>query len=109
MFNSAFDAITGNTDDYWPVEMREGIEGERGFMADEQLGVYKSGFATTQAAYDAADLHRMLFVPARLVVLGEDRYQWATKMTEADWRLWTLLRFVRPTITISNAYCTTAS
>ena len=27
MFNSAFDRITGNRDDYWPVELRDEIEG----------------------------------------------------------------------------------
>ena len=26
MFNSAFDAVTGNTDDYWPEHMRDDIE-----------------------------------------------------------------------------------
>ena len=26
MFNSAFDGITGNTDDYWPEDMRDAIE-----------------------------------------------------------------------------------
>ena len=26
MFNSAFDGLTGNTDDYWPTDLRDAIE-----------------------------------------------------------------------------------
>ena len=55
MFNSAFDEITGNTDDYWPVELRDEMEPVNDRIYDTfNNGVYKSGFATSQAAYDAA-------------------------------------------------------
>jgi len=55
MFNSAFDGITGNTDDYWPIDMRDAIAPVNDRIYDTfNNGVYKSGFATTQAAYDAA-------------------------------------------------------
>ena len=55
MFNSAFDQITGNRDDYWPTSLREAIEPVNArIYSTLNNGVYKSGFATTQAAYDAA-------------------------------------------------------
>lgn len=51
MMNSAFDDITGNTDDYWPMDMREDIKAinARNY-SDIRSGMYKSGFATTQPA-----------------------------------------------------------
>lgn len=57
-------------------------------------GVYKCGFATTQAAYDAAvgPLFESLdWLEARL---SRGRYLMGDRLTEADWRLWTtLMRF----------------
>lgn len=95
MFNSAFDGITGNTDDYWPEEMRDDIEEVNARVYDTvNNGVYKSGFATTQEAYDAA-VHPLFdsldWLEDRL---GKGRYLMGDRMTEADWRLWTtLIRF----------------
>jgi len=55
MFNSAFNGLTGNTDDYWPEAQRDAIEEVNARIYDTiNNGVYKSGFATTQEAYDAA-------------------------------------------------------
>ncbi|MEM6898038.1 MAG: glutathione S-transferase family protein, partial [Pseudomonadota bacterium] len=55
MFNSAFDGITGNTLDLWPAELRDEIEVVNSRIYDTlNNGVYKSGFASTQQAYDAA-------------------------------------------------------
>ena len=95
MFNSAFDALTGNTDDYWPVEMRERIEEVNARIYDTiNNGVYKSGFATTQAAYDAAVgplFDSLEWVEQRL---SKNRYLMVGTLTEADWRLFTtLVRF----------------
>jgi len=95
MFNSAFDAITGNTDDYWPQEMRDAIAPVNDRIYDTlNNGVYKSGFATTQAAYDDA-VHPLFdtldWLEARLAT---SRYLMGDQLTEADWRLWTtLVRF----------------
>ncbi|MCH2248530.1 MAG: glutathione S-transferase family protein [Cognatishimia sp.] len=95
MFNSAFDGITGNTDDYWPAEMRDAIEEVNARIYDTlNNGVYKSGFATTQAAYDAA-VHPLFdtldWLEARL---ADNRYLMGDRLTEADWRLFTtLIRF----------------
>ena len=95
MFNSAFDGVTGNTDDYWPAEMRDDIEEVNTRIYDTvNNGVYKSGFATTQAAYDKAVVplfESLEWLEARL---GEGRYLMGDRLTEADWRLWTtLVRF----------------
>jgi len=95
MFNSAFDALTGNTDDYWLEEMRERIEKVNARIYDTiNNGVYKSGFATTQAAYDAAVgtlFDSLEWVEQRL---SKNRYLMGDTLTEADWRLFTtLVRF----------------
>ncbi|MEL6647419.1 MAG: glutathione S-transferase family protein [Pseudomonadota bacterium] len=95
MFNSAFNGLTGNRDEYWPEEMRDAIEPVNARIYDTlNNGVYKSGFATTQAAYDAA-VHPLFdtldWLEARL---SENRYVMGDRITEADWRLFTtLIRF----------------
>lgn len=95
MFNSAFDAVTGNTADYWPVELREAIAPVNDRIYDTlNNGVYKSGFATTQAAYDAA-IHPLFDTLDWLEDrLSSNRYLMGERITEADWRLFTtLVRF----------------
>lgn len=95
MFNSAFDEITGNTDDYWPADLREEMAPVNDRIYDTfNNGVYKSGFATSQAAYDAA-VHPLFdtldWIEARL---SGNRYLMGDVITEADWRLFTtLIRF----------------
>jgi putative glutathione S-transferase len=92
MFNSAFDDITGNSDDYWPQEMRDDIEEvNQRIYSDINNGVYKSGFATTQAAYD--DAVSTLFTALDWVEdrLSSNRYLMGDRLTEADWRLFTTL------------------
>jgi putative glutathione S-transferase len=95
MFNSAFDGITGNTDDYWPIALRDDIAPINDRIYDTlNNGVYKSGFATTQAAYDAAVkplFDTMDWLEERL---SKQRYLMGDTLTEADWRLFTtLVRF----------------
>ena len=95
MLNAAFDGVTGNTDDYWPEALREAIEPVNARIYDTvNNGVYKSGFATTQAAYEDAvgPLFETLdWIEARL---GQTRYLMGDRITEADWRLFTtLIRF----------------
>ncbi|MBM1221959.1 glutathione S-transferase family protein [Ponticoccus sp. SC2-23] len=95
MFNTAFDAITGNTDDFWPESLREEIEPVNARIYDTfNNGVYKSGFATTQEAYDAA-VHPLFETLDWLEErLSSQRYLMGDRITEADWRLFTtLIRF----------------
>ncbi|WP_372570456.1 glutathione S-transferase family protein [Ruegeria jejuensis] len=95
MFNSAFDGLTGNTLDFWPEPMRDAIENVNARIYDSvNNGVYKCGFATTQAAYDAAIdplFDRLDWLEERL---SRNRYLMGEQLTEADWRLFTtLIRF----------------
>lgn len=95
MFNGAFDAITGNTADFWPEDLREAIEPVNARIYDTlNNGVYRCGFATTQGAYDAAIgplFDTLDWLEARLAA---HRYLMGDRVTEADWRLFTtLIRF----------------
>ncbi|MEL7165631.1 MAG: glutathione S-transferase family protein [Pseudomonadota bacterium] len=95
MFNAAFDDITGNTDDYWPKALRDAIAPVNDRIYDTfNNGVYKSGFATTQEAYDTAVtplFDTMDWLEDRL---SNQRYLMGDTLTEADWRLFTtLVRF----------------
>ena len=95
MFNSAFNEVTGNTDDYWPEDLREAIEPVNDRIYNTvNNGVYKAGFATTQEAYEKP-VHELFdsldWLEERL---SESRYLMGDKITEADWRLFpTLIRF----------------
>ncbi len=92
MFNNAFNEITGNTDDYWPTDLREQIAdiNERVYETVNN-GVYKAGFATSQDAYDDA-VHPLFDSLAWLEsILENNRFLAGDKLTEADWRLFTTL------------------
>lgn len=95
MLNSAFDAFTPVRADLYPEALRAEIDALNTVIYDEvNNGVYKAGFATSQAAYEeaAATLFR------RLGALEErlSRQHWLAgdAFTEADVRLFTtLVRF----------------
>jgi len=95
MFNSAFDGLTGNTDDFWPLPLRAQIERLNTRIYDEvNNGVYKAGFATTQAAYDAAVVPLFAALDWLEARLADRRWLLGDHLTEADWRLFTtLVRF----------------
>jgi putative glutathione S-transferase len=95
MFNSAFDGLTGDGKDYWPVALRAGIERLNTRIYDEvNNGVYKAGFATTQAAYDAAVVPLFAALDWLETRLAGHRWLLGDVLTEADWRLFTtLVRF----------------
>lgn len=95
MLGSAFNDLTGNTDDYWPEELRAAIEPVNDRIYDTvNNGVYKAGFATSQEAYDAAIVPLFDSLDWLEARLGENRYLMGDRLTEADWRLFTtLIRF----------------
>jgi putative glutathione S-transferase len=95
MFNSAFDGIGALPGDFYPAHLRAGIDQLNDFIyPNVNNGVYRAGFATTQAAYEeaAGDVFRALdALDARLATR---RYLTGERITEADWRLFTtLVRF----------------
>ena len=95
MFNSAFNDVTGNTADYWPEELRDAIEPVNERIYDTfNNGVYRSGFATTQDAYDEAVTELFNTMDWLEDRLSNSRYLMGDRVTEADWRLVpTLFRF----------------
>jgi len=95
MFNSAFDALTGDRRDFYPHALRPEIDAINTRVYDTvNNGVYKAGFATTQDAYEAA-VHPLFESLDWLEgLLTTRRYLTGATLTEADWRLFTtLIRF----------------
>jgi len=95
MFNTGFNNLTGNTDDYYPEELRCEID-----QWNEEIyhhvnnGVYRSGFAKTQEAYDEAVTGLFDTLDKLDAHLEGKDYLVGGKLTEADLRLIpTLLRF----------------
>ncbi|MVW75885.1 glutathione S-transferase family protein [Pseudomonas xionganensis] len=95
MFNSAFDELTGNTLDFYPAALRGEIDAlNRRIYPAINNGVYRAGFATTQAAYEEAFSELFAELDVLEKRLGEQRYLAGDYLTEADWRLFTsLIRF----------------
>ncbi len=95
IFNSGFNTLTSNDDDYYPEALRQEIDDINEMVYhDINNGVYKAGFATTQKAYEEAVnalFHALDIVDERL---SKQRYLVGSNITEADWRLFTtLIRF----------------
>jgi len=95
MFNSAFDAFTNNRTDYYPAELRAEIDRVNEIVYTMvNNGVYRTGFAVSQDAYEEA--FRALFKTLDELErrLSRHRYLAGNRVTEADWRLFTtLIRF----------------
>jgi len=95
IFNSAFDGLTANTDDYYPEALRSEIDEINTYVYDHvNNGVYKCGFATTQEAYEKAFDTLFAALDELEARLSSQRYLVGNRITEADWRLFpTLIRF----------------
>lgn len=95
MLNSAFDGVGAKPGDYYPPPLRAEIDALNVRIYDTlNNGVYKCGFATSQAAYNEAI--GPLFDTLDLLEerLATRRFLCGAQPTEADWRLFpTLLRF----------------
>ncbi len=95
MFNSEFNELTGNNDDYYPEHLTSVIDEWNEFIyPNVNNGVYRCGFATTQEAYEEA-FDRLFSALDKIDAhLATHRYLSGSAMTEADWRLFTtLIRF----------------
>lgn len=95
MLNGAFDGLTGNRDDYCPADLLPRIDALNARIYDRvNNGVYKAGFATSQAAYDEAVFPLFETLDGLENQLAENRYLCGDRVTEADWRLFTtMVRF----------------
>jgi glutathionyl-hydroquinone reductase len=95
MLNSAFDALGANSVDFYPSGLRENID-----RIIDQIyqpinnGVYRSGFATSQSAYEEAVTELFQALETWNQLLSKQRYLCGDELTLADWCLFpTLFRF----------------
>jgi len=95
MLNSEFAAIGADPTDFYPKALRGEIDRVNAEVyANVNNGVYRCGFARSQAAYEEA--YDALFATLDQIEarLGRQRYLVGNHITEADWRLFpTLVRF----------------
>jgi len=95
MFNSAFDHLGAKEGDYYPETLQPAIDeiNEIVYTAINN-GVYRTGFATSDEAYETG--YNKLFDALDLIEdrLASQRYLAGDQITEADWRLFTtIIRF----------------
>ena len=95
MLNSAFDAHTNVRTDFYPQALRAEIDRINDLIyPNVNNGVYRTGFATSQAAYEQAFRNLFDTLDDMEQLLGERRYLAGPQITEADWRFFvTLIRF----------------
>jgi putative glutathione S-transferase len=95
MLNEAFDDVGAKEGNYYPPELRSDIdEINEPIYHTVNNGVYKSGFATSQQAYDEAVTSLFETLDSLEQRLARQRYLVGDRLTEADWRLFTtLVRF----------------
>lgn len=95
MFNSAFDEVGATAVSFLPTELLAEIDKVNEFVYSAvNNGVYKAGFATTEAAYKEAVITLFDALDTLEARLVDQRYLLGNTITEADWRLFTtLVRF----------------
>lgn len=96
MLNSEFDAIAEHPEvDLYPDELADEIDAVNDRVYTEvNNGVYRSGFAESQEAYEEAFDRLFDSLDWLERRLGQSRYLVGDRITEADWRLFvTLIRF----------------
>ena len=95
IFNSAFNELTGNNENYYPNHLQEEINKLNDWIySSVNNGVYKCGFAKTQESYDEAVTALFEALDELDQRLAKSKYLIEDTLTEADLRLIpTLLRF----------------
>ena len=95
IFNKSFNGITGNLDDYYPENLRSGIDALNDSIYDcINNGVYKTGFAKEQSIYDKEVKKVFMLLDELDDRLESRKYLLGERLTEADIRLVpSLLRF----------------
>lgn len=95
MLNNEFDAWGDRDVDFYPAELKSEIDSlNRWLLADVCAGVYRAGFASTQADHDKSVttlFRRLDELEARM---AQRPYLLGDRLTESDWHLFaTLCRF----------------
>lgn len=95
MMNSAFDGLGARPGDYYPLDLRAQIDAVNARVYDTvNNGVYKAGFATSQAAYEESVRSLFDTLDWLEAQLSQERWLVGNRFTEADIRLFTtLIRF----------------
>lgn len=95
MFNSAFNDLTGNQDNYYPAQQQAEIDAMNQYIYDNiNNGVYRCGFATGQKAYEQSFDALFAALDKCEEILSKQTYLLGETLTESDWRLFvTLIRF----------------
>ena len=95
MLNSAFDEVGATDVNFLPKALLAEIDTINEFVYSAvNNGVYKAGFATTEAAYTEAVVTLFDALDTLEARLADQRYLLGDTITEADWRLFTtLVRF----------------
>ena len=96
MFEAEFDTLAKNPLlDLYPHELRQQIDELNDFLYETfNNGVYRAGFATSQAAYEEAAYGVFTTIDAMEERLAYRRYLLGEQPVETDWRFFvTLIRF----------------
>ncbi len=95
MFNSVFDEWGRADVDFYPEARRDEIDAINKTVYDNiNNGVYRTGFAKTQPAYEQAYDNLFAALDEIEQRLSQQRYLIGDSISEADWRLFpTLIRF----------------
>ena len=95
MFNRAFNRFTTSDLDLCPAELEREIDRLNDFLYENvNDGVYRAGFATSQAVYEQAVTRLFDALDTLESRLSNRRYLFGDRFVESDWRLFvTLLRF----------------
>ena len=95
LMNGPLAALGDASTDYYPADLAGEIDALNARIYDAvNNGVYRAGFATAQPAYEAAYVALFAMLDELEARLGQGRYLFGDRLTEADWRLFTtLVRF----------------
>jgi len=95
MFNNAFNEITGDKQDFYPAQLADDIDELNNYIYPNlNNGVYQTGFARSQQAYDESVTKVFATLDTLEERLSTRLYLLGDQITEADWRLLpTLVRF----------------
>lgn len=92
MFNSEFDRLGAKAIDFYPLTLRKTIDSTIDQIYQPiNNGVYRTGFATSQASYETAVTELFQALETWENILADQRYLCGSQITLADWCLFTTL------------------